>query len=350
MKSVVLASPLTLAVEDAERPRPGPGEALVRIRRAGICGSDIHLYRHGRIGDIVLDKPFVIGHECMGHVEEVGEGVGPELVGMRVAVDPAIPCGRCALCTAGLYNVCPTSPFIGLPDQPGAFQEYIVHPAHLLEPLPDSLTDEAGVVLEPLAIAMHAVNLAKVRPGQKVAILGTGVLGTGVLAVLGLYRGLHVVCADLRPDRLARAEDMGAAGTVLVEDGEPDSEPARRIGEAIGGLGADIVFECAGAHQTIWNACEIAAPGGHVMMIGISEDDRVIFSSDTARGKGLTLRVVRRSLNTLRSCIGLCERGAFDLGALVTHTFPARDVARAFEAVDRAEEGLLKVVVDMTQW
>ena len=110
------------------------------------------------------------------------------------------------------------------------------------------------------------------------------------------------------------------------------------------------MFECAGARQTIWNACEIAAPGGHLMQVGSGEDDQLIFSSGTCRRKGLTVRVVRRSLNTLRPCIDLCERGAMDPGALVTHTFPARDVRSAFEAVDRADEGLLKVVVDMTQW
>ena len=155
MKSIVLTEPLTLEVQETERRQPGPGEALVRVHSVGICGSDMHLYRHGHIGAIVLSGPFVIGHECMGHVEEVGEGVDASLVGTRVAVDPAIPCGRCRWCLAGLYNVCPTLPFIGLPDRPGAFQEYIVHPAQWIEPLPDDVSDDAGVVLEPLAIAMH---------------------------------------------------------------------------------------------------------------------------------------------------------------------------------------------------
>jgi L-iditol 2-dehydrogenase len=350
MRSIVLTSPFALAIEETDRPQVGPGEALVRIRKVGICGSDIHLYRHGRIGDIVLDGPFVIGHECMGCVEEVGEGVDRALIGARVAVDPAIPCGRCEWCLRGLYNVCPTLPFVGLPDQPGAFQECIAHPARLVEPLSDAMSDEAAVVLEPLAIAMHAVNLSKVRPGQQVAILGTGVMGTCVLAVLGLHRGLHVVCADLRADRLQRAEAMGASRTVLVEEGEPDAGPAGRLREALGGPGADIVFECAGAPQTIWNAGEIAAPCGHLMQVGSGENDRLTFSSGTSRRKGLTIRVVRRSLHTLRPCIDLCEKGFLDPGRLVTHTFAARDAARAFEAVDRAEEGLLKAIVDMTEW
>lgn len=246
--------------------------------------------------------------------------------------------------------MCPPSPFIGLPYQPGALQEYIAHPALLLEPLPDAVSDEAGVLLEPLAVAMHAVKLSKVRPGQRVAILGTGVIGTCVLAVLGLYRGLHVVCADLRPDRLARAEGMGAAHALLVEQGERDCGPADRIREALGGYGADIVFECAGVPQTVLNACEVAAPGGHVMQLGIADDDRLVYGSATCRNKGLTIRVVRRSLNTLRTCIDMCRHGLFALEAMVTHRFPARDVEGAFAAVERCEAGLLKAVVDMTQW
>lgn len=350
MKSIVLTSPRTLEIQEVKCPSPGPGDALIRVHGVGICGSDMHLYRHGHIGDIVIKGPFVIGHECMGHVEEVGEGVDPDLVGRRVAVDPAIPCGQCEYCLAGLQNVCPTLPFLGLPDQPGAFQEYIVHPARALELLPDSVSDDAGVVLEPMAIAMHAVNLSKVCPGQRVAILGTGVMGTCVLAVLGLYRGLHIVCADLRRDRLDRAEAMGAARSVLVEGGEPNAAPARRIRQALGGHGADLVFECAGAHQTIWNACEVAAPAAHLMQVGSGDNDQLIFSSGTSRRKGLTIRVVRRSLHTLAPCIDLCKKGALDPAALVTHTFPACDYSAAFEAVDRAEEGLLKAVVDMTQW
>lgn len=350
MKRAVLAAPGQLVIEEAETPQPGPGEALVRVLKTGICGSDMHLYRFGRIGDIVLDGPFVIGHECVGRVEEVGEGAGRDLVGARVAVDPAIPCGECRCCASGLYNVCPTLPFVGLPPRPGAFQEYIVHPVRLLERLPDGMSDEAGVILEPMAIAMHAVNLVKVRPGCRIAILGTGVVGTCVLAVLGLYRGLHVVCADLRSDRLARARSMGAAETVLVEEGEPDAAPAERLRGALGGDGAEIVFECAGAHQTMWNMGEVAAPGAHVGMIGSAEEDRVMFSSGTARRKGLTLRVVRRSLNTLAPCIELCAQGVLKPGDLVTHAFAARQIARAFETVDRGEAGLLKAVVDLTQW
>lgn len=349
MKRIVLQSPRRFGVEEVDAPPPGPNEAMIRIQKVGLCGSDMALYRQFHIGEIELEGPHVIGHECVGLVEEVGHGVDRNLVGARVAVEPAIPCGSCQWCAGGLGNVCPTVQFLGLPPIQGALQECIVHPAHLLERLPQTISDEAAVVLEPMAIALHAVNLAKVRPGQTMVILGTGVLGTCVLALLALYKGIRVVCTDLLPDRLERAREMGAHVTIQA-DPDADEEVAEQIRSAVRGAGADIVFECAGARQTMWNMCEVAAPAAHLVVIGITEDDRIAFSSGTSRRKGLTLRLVRRSLRTLPQCIDLTRRGLIDPEKLVTHTFSATEVARAFETVDTYADGVLKALVDMEKW
>ncbi len=348
MKRIVLTRPRTLEIDEAPDPDPGPGEALVRMQKVGVCGSDIHLFRDFRIGDTVIDRPFVIGHECMGTITAVGPGVDEGLVGRRVAIEPAISCGECEACRAGLTNACPSVQFLGTPPVQGAFKEFLAHPVELLEPLPECVGDEAAVVLEPMAIALHAVNLVKVRPGQRVAILGTGVVGTCVLALLGLYRGLHVVCADLMEDRLERARRMGAASVNAT--GMDDEEAAEATAEAIGGLGAHVVFECAGAAQTCRNMCEVAAPGGHVAVVGITDDDRLEMRHSAARRKGLTLRLVRRSLGTLRPCVELAARGAIRPEELVTHTFAAGEVERAFDVVDRHAEGVLKALIDMRQW
>ncbi len=259
------------------------------------------------------------------------------------------PGRACRWCAAGYTNICPAVQFIGLPPLQGALQQYIVHPAHLLEPLPDGVSDEAGVILEPLAVALHAVNLIRVRPGQSIVILGTGVLGTCVLAVLALYRGIRVVCVDLMPERLERAREMGADVTIQPHP-DADEEAARQIRSAAGGEGADIVFECAGALQTMWNMCEVAAPGAHLAVIGIPEEDKIIFSSGTSRRKGLTLRLIRRSVRTLRPCIELAGRGLIAPEKMVTHAFRAAEVGRAFELVDAYADGVLKALVDMEQW
>jgi len=350
MKQVLLEKPQELSVQEVCCPRPGPGEVLLRIRKVGLCGSDMHLYHFGQIGEIGMQKPLILGHECVGEVTEVGEGVSADLVGCRVAVEPAIPCGRCRWCTKGLHNVCPEIQFLGLPPRQGALQEYLVHPAHLLQRLPEGIGDEAGVVLEPMAIALHAVNLMKVKPGQNVVILGTGVLGTCVLALLRLREGLRITCVDLLPERLERARRMSAAATIRPR-GDSNLEVAEEIKAVIGGEGADIVFECAGVNQTLWNMCEVAAPAGHIAVIGSSpEQDRVTFSSSAARRKGVTLRFVRRSLNTLPQVIRLTEEGLLQPAALVTHIFAASEVERAFATVSNYADGVLKAVVDMSRW
>jgi L-iditol 2-dehydrogenase len=349
MKRIALIEPRRFEVQEVEQPAPGPGEALVRIGKVGVCGSDVHLFQKGRIGDIVVEEPFVIGHECMGVIEDVGEGVDRDRIGRRVGVEPAIPCGRCRWCLEGTCNICPTVGFLGLPPVHGAFREYIAHPAHLLEDLPDEIDDGAAVVLEPLAIALNAVQLVKVKPGHRVAILGTGVLGTCVLEVLRLYRGLHVVCVDLAADRLERAQRMGAHETIQAGD-QSDDQIARQIRSALGGEGADVVFECAGAAQTIWNMAEVAGPAGHISAIGSSHDDRIVFSSGSARRKGLTIRYVRRSLHTLGPCIELVRQGELDPAGLVTDTFKASDITRAFELVESQAEGVLKGLVNMERW
>jgi L-iditol 2-dehydrogenase len=328
---------------------PGPGEALVRIGMVGVCGSDIHLFRHGRIGGLDAAYPFIAGHECMGTVEDAGPGVDRSLIGRRVAVEPHIPCGRCTWCRQGLENVCPDDRFLGLPPRPGALQEFLAHPASLLELLPDSVSDEEGVVLEPMAIALHAIRLVKPRPGQSVLVLGAGVLGTCVLALLELRRDLRIAAADLVQDRLDRARIMGASLCVRAEEGRRQ-DVVQAVRDFTGGCGADVVFECAGVEDTFLSACDAAAPAGHVAVIGIPDGDVLPLSAASARRRGLTVRMVRRSLHTLGPCIRLAAGSGLRPGALVTHRFAAPQAQGAFDLVARRGDGVLKAVIDMRRW
>jgi L-iditol 2-dehydrogenase len=349
MKQILLESPRHFVIHEAEVPTPGPGEALLRLTKVGICGADVQMFRLGHVGGKGGDRPFVTGHECVGQVVEVGDGVDEGLMGSRMAVDPTITCGQCAWCIRGIYNVCPNSLFLGHLPAAGAFQEYLAHPVRLLAQLPDSISDEAGVMFEPLAIAMHAVNLAKIRPGQQVVVLGTAVIGMCVVQLLGLYPSLHVTCVDLVPDRLERARQLGADATV-----QPQSSTGEKLAEeikaVIGERGADVVFEAAGVDATQYAMCEIAAPAAHVAIIGCNPTNRVAFNAGSARRKGLTMRFVRRSLHTLPTCIELTERGLIDPAALVTHVFPASKIAEAFDVCDRCADGVLKALLDFEEW
>ncbi len=328
-------------------PAPGAGEALLKIRKVGICGSDMHLFRQGRIGPIATEGRFVIGHECMGKVAAVGADGDQGLVGRRVAIEPAVHCGRCRFCRDGRINICPDGEFLGLPPRAGALQEYLCHPQALLLPLPDRISDAAGVMLEPLAIAQHAVDLVALRPGQRIVILGTGVLGTCVLELL-LWDGHRPVCVDRLEPRLSRAAHLGAGSTIRALPGAA-LDVIREVREHTGG-GADVVFECAGDDETLFEMCELAAPGGVIAVIGTNAGDRVSFAASSARRKGLRVQFVRRSLNTLERCLERALEHADDVHALATHVFAAPEAQRAFETVADYRDGVLKAVVDMTRW
>ena len=356
MKQIVLESPGNFSIHESIMPQPGPGEALVRIKKVGVCGSDIHLYRSGSIGSIKADGPMVIGHECMGEVADVGPDTDRASVGDRVAIEPAMPCGECKWCESDRSNMCPDVRFLGLPPVPGAMQEYLVHPLHLLRSLPDTIDDAAAVMLEPMAVALHAINLAKVVPGHTVAILGTGVVGTCVLSLLLQNKDLKIICVDPLGERLDRATRMGADHVLSpnsVKDrskGDTDEALLTAVKTITSAKGVDCVFECSGETDSIANMVELAAPGAHVAVIGSNPDDRIIFSAGSARRKGLTLRFVRRSLNTLEPCIRMTLDGQISPEDLVTHTFTATAATHAFEIVDTYEDGVLKALIDMEKW
>ena len=346
-KQIVMTSARKFSVEEAGVPRLREGEALVKIKKVGVCGSDIHLYRHDPVGED--SGPLVMGHECMGEVVEVEGSLAKNLVGHRVAIEPSISCGRCEWCFEGHTNLCPHVEFLGIPPTVGGLQDYIVHPVYLLEPLPDTISDGVGVVLEPLAIALHAIRLMKVQPGQTIVILGTGVLGTCVLQLLGLYQGVKVICVDLIQERLERAGTLGVFSTIQGQPGQPE-EVVQQVLEKTNQRGADVVFECSGSDETMWEMCEVSKVGGHIAIIGTNPHERISFSSSSSRRKGLTLRFVRRSVNTLSTCLRWVNEGVISPEPLITHTFPASRVSEAFETVDQYQDGVLKALVDMEQW
>jgi len=315
-------------------PVPGPGEELVRVTAVGICGSDLHWFAEGGIGDARLGAPLVIGHEAAGVIE-----TGPR-AGQRVAIDPAVPDGTCELCLAGHRNLCPSVAFCGHGTTDGALRQFLAWPGHLLHPLPDALSDADGAMLEPLGVGVHALDLGHQRIASTVAVLGCGPIGLCLVQLARAAGATLVVAADPLAHRREAAARLGAD---VVLPADPAAFTAG-LAEATRGRGVDVVYEAAGTDAAVALAVDAARPGARVVLAGIPDADHTSFSASTARRKGLTLVMVRRMKEVYPRSTALVERGLVDVRSVVTHTFALGDVAAAFGTAV-AREGL-KVIVD----
>jgi L-iditol 2-dehydrogenase len=323
-----------IRLADELEPVPGDGESLVRITAVGLCGSDLHWYDEGGIGDSRLTHPVVGGHEMAGVVE------GGPLDGVRVAVDPAIPCHRCDMCLRGDPNLCRAIIFAGQDGRDGGFQRYLVWPTARLYPLPEALSDADGAMLEPLGVAVHAVDLGHIPLGGSVAVIGLGPIGLLLIQVARAAGAARILAADPLPHRRLAAQQRGA--DEVLDPGEDDY--AERLNAFTAGLGVDVAFEIAGTDPAIAAAMEAVRPGGRVVLGGIPSTEMSTFSASVARRKGLTIAMVRRMKEVYPRATALVEAGLVDVRGVVSHHFPLTEVEKAFQtAVVR--EGL-KVVVE----
>jgi len=323
-----------LRLHDEPEPVPGPGEVLLRVTAVGLCGSDLHWLAEAGIGDARLQEPLVLGHEFAGVIES------GERRGERVAVDPAVPCRACEFCLEGNPNFCSALRFAGHGMEDGALREYVAWPAHCLHPLPNSLTDADGVMLEPLGVAIHAVDLGHLKPGMTVGVFGCGPIGLLVLQLARAAGATHVMATEKLPHRLEAARSLGATAVFQAIDGRESAE----VLAATDGKGVDVAFEAAGENEAVETAIEAAKPGARVVLIGIPADDRTAFTASTARRKGLTIKLTRRMKRVYPRAIRLVESGMVDVRPLVTHRFPLTEFDKAFSTAQRREG--LKVIIE----
>lgn len=324
-----------LRLHDEPVPEPVLGEALVRIRAVGLCGSDRHWVVDGGIGDAVLDAPLILGHEAAGIV------ASGALRGRLVAIDPAVPCGSCEPCAVGDDNLCLRQRFAGHGRTDGALREWLAWPEAALHPLPDDLDGGVGAMIEPLAVAIHGVDLGRLGRDATVAVIGCGPIGLLVVALARLAGAASIVATDPDPRRLDAARELGA-GTVIQARGGPTDGDA--VMGATGGRGVDVVFEAAGEAAAVECAVTAARPGGRIVLLGIPPDDRTTFSASVARRKGLTLKLSRRSTSdTFRRAVGLAQTGSIDLAGLISRRVALSDGTRAFEALV-ARDGIKQIV------
>jgi L-iditol 2-dehydrogenase len=320
-------------------PVPGEGEVLLRVGSIGICASDLHWFCEGSIGDAKLARPLVLGHEFSA---TVAESTDPGLpVGTRVAVDPAIPCEQCEFCQHGHPNLCSNLHFAGHGKDDGAQREYIPWPARCCFPIPDSFSDADGVVLEPLGIAIHSVDLAHLKTGMSVGIYGCGPIGLLVLQMARLAGAAEIYATDLYPHRLEAALAMGATAVFQAGGGEEKAQ----ILSATQGRGVDVAFEVAGENPAVETAVDTACPGGRVVLVGIPSDDRISFTASIARRKGLTIALVRRMKLTYPRAINLVSRGLVDVRSVVTHRFPLSEFNKAFDVAVKRQG--IKIILEV---
>jgi len=319
---------LRVATEPA--PDDLPDRSRVRVSAVGLCGSDLHWFSEGAIGDAVLDRPMVLGHELAGVVL-----TGP-LAGATVGIDPAIPCGRCPTCGRGDEHLCQRMDFAGHGGVDGGLQEELIWPTRLLYRLPDGYDGAQGALLEPLGVAVHSLDLSHLRAGAEAGVVGCGPIGL-LLIQLAVASGARVTAVEPLPHRRDAAVRAGAAEAV-----DPAGVPDARSLD-----GCDVVFEVSGADDGLARAGALVRPGGRIVLVGIPDGDRTSFQASQLRRKGVTLACVRRmTASAYARGIRLAGSGVVDLSWLTTHRFGLDRAAQAFE-VATSREGL-KVVVDVS--
>ena len=315
----------------------GPGEVLLRVTAVGLCGSDLHWYQEGAIGDARLSRPLVLGHEFAGTIAD-----GPR-AGQRVVADPACDCGKCGPCLDGRSNVCTAMRFAGHGTTDGALRSVMPWPDRLLVPIPDSIGTDEAPLLEPLGVAVHALHLAQIGPGVRAGVYGCGPIGLLLVRLLALRGASVVVGTDCLEHRVAAARAYGATVAFQVDDAQGAEMSRDRL--LAREQSVDVAFEVSGSDAALSDAIEAVRPSGRVVLVGIPAGDRTTFEAGAARRKELALLLCRRMVPTdLHEAISLVAAGEVDLADLITARFPLTRAPEAFATL--ALRSGVKVIVN----
>lgn len=332
MRAARLYGVRDVRVEEAPLPERAEDEVLLRVRAIGVCGSDLHYYLEGGIGSDKPKEPFILGHEFAAEVVE-GGSLEP---GTLVAVDPSRPCGHCEWCEAGYANLCPNVQFNGVPPYQGAMAEYITaRPEELVE-LPAGFGAPTAALLEPLGVAIHALDLARLRPMSSVTVLGAGPIGLLIMQVARWSGAGQLIVVEPRAYRRELALKLGADAAVATW------EEAKNLTE---GRGTDVVIEATTSTEGPQHAAETVRIGGKVILVGIPEGDTFTLGAGLVRRKGLTIKLARRMGHVYPRAIEMVQRGQVDLNAMMSHRFSLEDTPTAFETHADYQDGVIKSVI-----
>ncbi|KAK9342206.1 chaperonin 10-like protein [Lipomyces starkeyi] len=350
--SLVVTADHNIRMDESPIKRPGNDEVLLHIRTTGVCGSDIHFWKSGKIGELTVLGDCILGHVAAGEVIAVGEDVRNIVIGDRVAIEPGVPCGKCFYCTkTGSYNLCPDVHFAGVYPYEGTLQRYKVHPAEYVFKIPAQMTYSQAALVEPLSVVMHAVERAPLPFGKGVLISGAGPIGLIALEVARASGASPLVITDISPQRLEFAKKfVPRAKTYLVNPTKSPEANAREIRTLYGSNEYDApptVLECTGVESSVVTACFAVRRSGRVMVVGVGREimNNIPFMHISLHEIDLTF--INRYHDTWPAGIRALSDGVVNLDMLVTHTFPLESAVDALTLSSDIRNGGIKIhIVD----
>ena len=341
MKVAVMEGIGKIGYTTREIPTPKNDEVLVKIQYVGICGSDLHYYETGRIGDYIVEPPFVLGHEASGVVTKLGKDVKDLKLGDRVALEPGATCGKCEFCTTGRYNLCSEVVFFATPPVDGVFQQYAAHPASLCFKLPDSVDSMNGALIEPLAVGFHAAAQGDAHIGQKAIVFGAGCIGLMTLLALQSFGVNNITVVDILPNRLKQAKKMGATQVV----NSLDKDFIQQFDKITDNKGFDIAFETAGTEITTRLCIQALKKGSNLVCVGYSKTGEMTLPMSLLLDKELTIKTVFRYRHIYPLAIEAVASGKINPSDVVTNIFEFDDVQNAMDKSVADKANIVKSVV-----
>lgn len=341
MKVAVMNGIGKMGFLERDIPTAKDDEVLVKLEYVGICGSDLHYYETGRIGDYIVEPPFVLGHEPGGVVVEVGKNVKHLKVGDRVALEPGKTCGHCEFCRTGRYNLCPDVIFFATPPIDGVFQEYVAHQADLCFKLPDNVSTLEGALIEPLAVGFHSAIQGEAKCGQTAVVMGAGCIGLVTMMALKAMGVSNVYVVDIMQKRLEKALELGATGVI----NGIEKNAVEAVMELTNGAGCDLVIETAGTEITTIQAIKMAKKGTNIVLVGYSKTGEMTLPMSLVLDKELTFKTVFRYRHIYPMAIEAVANGSVNLKGIVTNEFSLDDIQNAMDFSVNNKADIVKAVV-----
>lgn len=341
-RAAILYKAYDLRLEEVPIPEFNDDEVLIQLKASGICGSDVHYYKEGRVGDYIVENPMILGHESAGEIVEVGKNVKNFKPGDRVAIEPGVPCFKCRYCKEGKYNLCPDIFFFATPPDDGSFVDYVKFTSDFLFKLPDNMSYEEGAMLEPFSVGLFAVHKAQQEPGATVLVLGAGTIGLMTIQAAAVAGAGKIIAVDIKQENLELAKKLGA--TDVINAGKEDV--LQKAPELCDDREIDVIYDAVGIGRTVRQGIELIKKGGTVVWIGLSNEEEA-FSIGKIVFKEINIKGMFRYANMYQKAINLVEKGLVDLKSMITKRISFEEIPETMKAIADGQVEGVKTIVNM---